>query len=220
MAWMFQPALGTAAGENGRYDEFEPPQPDATYAHGADWAREHDWTVIETVRIDVRPYRVVAFERLQRQPWPQMIKRLDDRMDRYGGSAVHDGTGLGNVIASLLTQPAEAFYLIARPRQELLAEYIKAVEEGLFDAPVIAPTFHETQIRQLSRRVWQRAPAGYHLRDGVGLPGGGRTGARDGNARVCAAAGRRGRSTSEPSPTPATDSNPWLACVPTREFPG
>lgn len=117
--------------------ELEPPVPGATYAHGADWARSVDWTVIPTLRTDVNPLRVVAYERMQRLPWPVMLSAFDARLSRYGGPACHDGTGLGDVVAGHLTEAAEPIILSGRIRTDLLSEYIAALERGEIVAPRI-----------------------------------------------------------------------------------
>lgn len=134
---MFDPALGDVGGDVGAYLEFEPPVKNARYATGADWARKTDFTEIGTLRVDVEPARLVAYERLQRQPWPQMVGRFDARLQRYPGNGCHDGTGLGDVVHSLITENAEPFLMVGRGRQDLLSNYIKAVEEGAIRCPRI-----------------------------------------------------------------------------------
>jgi hypothetical protein len=96
----------------------------ARYAHGADWAKKQDYTQVVTLRTDVRPMRLVAWIRQRRMPWPTMVGLLEDRIDEYGGRALHDGTGLGDVIAGYLTRPATAFILVGRDRQDLFSEYV------------------------------------------------------------------------------------------------
>jgi hypothetical protein len=134
---MFQRNLGVFDGSPGEYIEIESPQPGASYVHGADWARKQDWTIIVTARIDVRPSRVVAFERLGRLPWPVMIKRFDERLKRYGGQAAHDGTGLGDVVNSYITQEAVPVMMVGRTRADMLSDYIGAVERGEYASPYI-----------------------------------------------------------------------------------
>jgi len=136
---MFDRELGTYAGAPRQYIEIEPPQPGAKYATGADWARKQDWTIIITSRIDTTPRRIVAFERLGREAWPQMTARLDDRINRYGGRACHDGTGIGDVVASMLSSRwgAESVIMSGRTRSDMLTEYISAVERGEYEAPMI-----------------------------------------------------------------------------------
>lgn len=140
---MFQRRRGEYAGDNGEYLELEPPQPGAVYQHGADWARSHDWTIIATVRVDCTPARLVAFERTGRKPWPQMVERFEQRIQRYGGQAAHDGTGLGDVVDSYVTQPAEKVVLVRRTRSDLLSNYVNLVEKGGVVAPMITYAYRD-----------------------------------------------------------------------------
>lgn len=150
VAAMFDRALGEFAGAEKEYIEIEPPQPGARYVHGADWARKVDWTIIVTLRLDVFPYRLVAFERLGRRPWPDMIARLDDRVHRFGGMAFYDQTGVGDVVAGYLTVPAQGVMMVGRPRQEMLTSYISGIERGMIKSPFIR--FAEAEHRYASVR--------------------------------------------------------------------
>lgn len=106
------------------------PAKGAQYATGADWAKKVNHTVVVTIRRDVRPMRVVAVTRQQKLPWPDMIADYDSQVKAYGGTAIHDNTGIGSVIHDLLTVSAEPFNMVGRDRQDLLSEYIAALEHG------------------------------------------------------------------------------------------
>ncbi len=134
---MFDRALGEYEGAPQEDVILEQPQPGALYATGADWARSKDWTIIATLRYDVQPMRLVAFKRTGRLPWPVMIREFDQRVNAYPGAALHDGTGLGDVVDSYLTVPAEKFILVGQKRADLLSEYISALENGEMQAPYI-----------------------------------------------------------------------------------
>lgn len=137
----FDPQLGDLPGELGHYYEFEPPVTGALYATGADWGRDVDYTEIGTLRCDVRPMRLVAYERLQQVPWPKMIQRFDLRLARFPGTAAHDATGLGKVIHESIQGSAEGFMFVGRPRKDLLTEYIKAIEDDEIRCPRIATIY-------------------------------------------------------------------------------
>lgn len=108
----------------------EAPVDGAVYGTGADWAKKVNHTVIVTIRKDVRPMRVVAVKRTQREPWPSMAGYLDARIAAYGGTSTHDNTGLGQVVHDLLRHDSEAFNMVGRDRADLLSEYIAAIEKG------------------------------------------------------------------------------------------
>ncbi len=147
---MFTPELGTFGGRPGEAIEIEPPQEGGTYATGADWAKDRDWTVVYTLRTDVRPMRLVAYCRDGRKPWPQMVDLLDTRARRFPGPAAHDGTGLGDVVDDLLTTEAEGVKLVGRARADLLSDYIKAIENGEIEAPRIEHGYGEHKYATLN----------------------------------------------------------------------
>ncbi|HSD72458.1 MAG TPA: hypothetical protein VLE54_06695 [Thermoanaerobaculia bacterium] len=137
---MFDPALGVYDGKDGEYVEIEPPAKGGVYAHGADWARSKDFTVIVTLRRDCAPMRLVAFERMNRLPWPLMVAKLDQRIERFGGKTRHDGTGLGDVVDGYLEadrRNCEAVILVGRARLDLFTKYIAAIERSEILAPMI-----------------------------------------------------------------------------------
>ena len=126
----------------GEQYEFEAPdQRRGEYVTGADWAKEQDWTVIATFRVDCEPWRLVAYSRTRRMPYPVMIKLFNDRLSRFGGEAIHDGTGLGNVINDYIDQRAKSFIMTGRQRDDMLSEYVSAVERGALVAPKIETAY-------------------------------------------------------------------------------
>lgn len=142
----FDPALGERDGGDGEYLEFEPPEQGAIYATGADWAKEQHWTVIATYRAETEPWRLVAFERMQRLAWPFMVSRLGIRVKRFPGMAAHDATGGGNVVADLLRDQeilAEDVIMVGRGRQDLFTEYVAGVERKAIRSPRIAFMYKE-----------------------------------------------------------------------------
>ena len=163
--------LDTIKGAPNYYLEFEPPEPGGRYATGADWAKEKDWTIIVTIRTDVEPNRVVAYERIGRRPWPLMVERFDTRVDRYPGGAAHDATGKGNVVADLMRHNAEDVVMVGRARQDMLTDYISAVEQELLISPRIEHAYFEHKYCQNSVIYSDRKDEGEgskgHLPDSV-----------------------------------------------------
>ncbi len=153
----FTAVLGEYAGAPDEYIEIEPPHTDGTYVTGADWARKVDWTVIVTLRVDVWPIRLVAFERTGRKPWPVMVSKYNDRLRRYvtreqvreKGTGymyevqhtygAHDATGLGDVVHSMLEGGDDVMpvQMVGARRSNMLSTYIAAVEEGAVVMPRI-----------------------------------------------------------------------------------
>lgn len=134
---MFDAGLGTFAGAAGRYLEFEAPEKGARYVTGADWAKENDWTVILTMRVDVYPYRVVAFERRRREQWPKMVGRYDKRCQRYRGKNAHDKTGIGSVVHDYSKSPGHGVLLTGARRKSIFSNYVAAIEDDAIVCPNI-----------------------------------------------------------------------------------
>lgn len=126
----------------GRYFEFEPPTASGQYANGCDWAKELHHTVIWTWRTDVTPMRLVAYERLNRRPWPFMIERFMERIRRYPGESFHDALGVGAEARDYFTEDVRDFEMIGKKRNDLFLDYISAIERGELRAPRILNAYH------------------------------------------------------------------------------
>ncbi len=116
----------------------EDPQPGALYGTGTDWAKDVDWTWILTYRADQDPCELVAFARWGRMPWPEIGKKLDRRVEAYGGLSVHDATGVGKVVGDHLTVHSIPWDFVGRKRSDLLADYILGCEQGKLVNPDVA----------------------------------------------------------------------------------
>lgn len=141
-------------GEFGPFDDkigeeeiFEDVEPDADYVTGVDWGRDKDYTVIETWRYDVFPARLVAWLRVNKQPFPIMVIYLNERWQRYQGKAIHDATGMGKVIMDLIEIPSDnlCHQVIGGSaiRVQLLRDYVTMVENGELESPYIRSMFKE-----------------------------------------------------------------------------
>ncbi len=141
---MFVRELGEHKLRSGELLVIEEPQPGGEYATGADWAQTADKTVIATIRTNPPrgvPMYVVAYEEVNRRPWPEMVARLNRRLDRYGPKCCHDATGLGSVVADLLTHQVEDFTFAGRKLDDLYSEYVAAVEHDEVACPYIESVY-------------------------------------------------------------------------------
>lgn len=150
VAKMFDERYGVVEGGEGKYIEIEPPKADRNYITGADWAKKRDQTIIWTFDATVEPWRMVAFERISRRPWPVMVKRLNVRIDRYGGKVCHDSTGIGTVVEDYIEVPDHVRprdivgqTMAGRVRNDMITNYISAIEQGLIIGPRITYAFDE-----------------------------------------------------------------------------
>lgn len=147
---MFNPEFGVVPGDEGKYVQIAPPRDDRDYVTGVDWAKSRDYTVIWTWDATEEPWVTVAFERINRRPWPVMVGRLNERLRRYGGKVAHDATGLGSVVDDLIEIPrnvrprdVHAVVLAGRNRSDMINNYVSAVEKGLLSAPRIIWAYDE-----------------------------------------------------------------------------
>lgn len=140
---MFDKSLGSYRGDINEYIEIEPPMPGATYATGADWAKEKDWCIFVTWRTDVTPFRLVAFMRTARKPWPEMVSDFDTQNARYGNNAAHDATGIGNVVQDYTETGPVPVELKGATRRTVLNNYISAIEAKTLIAPYIEYMYNE-----------------------------------------------------------------------------
>lgn len=147
---MFNPELGFAEADIGMYIEIADPLYDADYVTGVDWAKSKDFTVIWTFNTTTDPWSTVAFERINRRPWPQMVHRLNMRWKRYGGKVVHDATGLGSVVNDYIEFPEGArpndlipIIMQGRQRNDMITNYVSAVERHLVSAPRLQWAYEE-----------------------------------------------------------------------------
>jgi hypothetical protein len=147
---MFDPDLGYAECEVGGYIEIEAPRDDADYVTGVDWAKSKDFTVIWTFDTTTTPWATVAFERINRRPWPQMVHRLNVRWARYGGKVAHDATGIGSVVNDYIEFPQGArpqdlvpVIMAGRARADMITNYVSDVERHMLSAPRLQWAYEE-----------------------------------------------------------------------------
>lgn len=144
------PELGKYAafeGANGKEYIFEQPIPGVMYATGVDWARTKDWTVIDTWRTDT--WERVAWMRVQKRTWPEMIGMAIRRFQKYPGHLAHDSTGLGDVIAGVFPEYMRSqnqihdIVMVGNTRATLFSEFVTAAEQDTFASPYIEPAHDE-----------------------------------------------------------------------------
>lgn len=132
--------------------EFETPVRGMPYAHGIDWGQSNDYTVMNTYRPlsqedlssdnqDKTRWKLVGFHRFRRDTWPNAVGYLNKRLQRWGGAAFHDATGLGVVLNQYLIIPdgchVEGVWLGGQYRAEIFKAYILAIEsDRLFCPPI------------------------------------------------------------------------------------
>lgn len=132
---------------------------------GADWARKVDDTVVLTLaEVDGKAH-VVAYERMSKLPWPNMIERFDSQVREYGDCpAAHDATGLGDVVDAYIEADAEAvnFSGAGSLRRGIINGVIRAIESGEIVSPMIATLYQDCKYAT-NDDLWGNG----HLPDGL-----------------------------------------------------
>jgi hypothetical protein len=144
---------------------FQPPQRDGTYVAAADWAKEKDNTVITVWRTDGPTVDLVYYMRVNRHPYPQMITWFNNALRAYNAEAIHDATGLGNVVADYLDLRVRNFHMTGEKRDDMLSEYVVAVERVKVRAPRIPTMYIAHKYAQVGD-LYARSKE-YHLPDEV-----------------------------------------------------
>lgn len=146
---------------------FEEPQGIATYAAGADWAKEQDKTAISVFRTDVYPHPLVYSRVLNRQAWPDMVKVFNETVARYHAQSAHDGTGVGNVVNDLVDDRVLKVLMVDQKRKDLLNEYVSDFEQGYYRIPRCT-THYNSHRATTMEMIWAGAQGGgAHLPDEV-----------------------------------------------------
>lgn len=147
--------------------EFEGPRRDCEYVIGADWAKEQDYTVISVWNTTYKPIKLVHYYRARRRPYPVMVKEFNDTMQRYYARGIHDATGVGNAINDYLDSRAQKFVMVGRERDDLLSEYVAAVERGHVQAPRVTSAYSAHKYCTVEDLYMHREYYSSHLPDEV-----------------------------------------------------
>jgi hypothetical protein len=144
---------------------FEDPKQDREYVIGADWAQSQDWTVITIADVTFMPAKVVHWTRMRRHPYPVMIGQFNKLMKEYNAEGIHDATGLGAVVADYVDRRARGFMMTGMQRDNMLSEYVSAIENHKWLAPRI-PVFYKSHLYASVEMLYARGKE-YHLPDEI-----------------------------------------------------
>lgn len=95
-----------------------------------DVGRRHDATVINTFDTRQTPYRRVAFERLERTPYPFIQQTIEQTARRWPGRLVVESNGVGDPLVENLNVYAEPFLTTARSKLQALQALQLLFENG------------------------------------------------------------------------------------------
>jgi len=118
----------------------EDPLEEGRYVVAADWARKHDLSVLAVVRYDVTPPRLVRWVRCFRWPWPRVVKLYNDWGKEFHARAIHDATGIGDVIDAYLDIPIASmvsYVMTPASKAKLYLDYETSVSAGEVSWPAL-----------------------------------------------------------------------------------
>lgn len=154
------------------FEEFtyENPLRGGEYVVAADWAKERDYTVIGVGRIDVWPFRLVYYMKVNRRPYPQMVGFFNKVINRYHAAAIHDSTGVGVAVDDYVDESAVGFTMTGEKRSGMLTEYVSAIEHDEWVFPRIPSIYIAHKYAQVGDLYSQRTKE-FHLPDEVAMMG-------------------------------------------------
>lgn len=108
----------TTAAQNA--PELAPAAPGREYVTTVDVGRRHDATVINTFDVTELPYPRVAFERLERVPYPYIQQRIAERVTAYPGVAYVESNGVGDPLIENMSVPVTPWLTTAKSKLQAL----------------------------------------------------------------------------------------------------
>jgi Terminase-like family. len=98
----------------------QPKQEGHSYLTSVDIGRRQDATIINTFDTTKEPFQRVAFERLERVPYPVIQSHIERRWKQYGGALVIESNGVGDPVIENLRVPATPFVTSSRTKVQAI----------------------------------------------------------------------------------------------------
>lgn len=145
----FSEALGTFSGDTMVTAKAVPGR---HYITGVDWAKTRDQTIITTFDVTETPWLCVAWQKVNKLPWPMLVQKAIDQYRQYGDVFIHDMTGVGAAAHDLLREKMTTgeFSKVkgvtmggGRERDAFYTEYISAIEHADIVYPRITYAYDE-----------------------------------------------------------------------------
>jgi len=94
-----------------------------------------------------------------------MIGKFNALMKEYNAEGIHDATGLGAVVADYVDRRARGFLMTGANRDNMLSEYVSAIENDKWRAPRI-PVFYKNHLYASVEMLYARGKE-FHLPDEI-----------------------------------------------------
>ena len=145
----FDEALGTFSGDK---MVATPAVPGRHYITAVDWAKSQDQTIVATFDVTDRPWVCVAWQKVNKLPWPLLVAKAVTQWREYGDRFVHDQTGVGafahdeirdQVTSGEFAKVKGVTMGGGRERDAFYTEYIAAIEHDDLRYPRITYAYDE-----------------------------------------------------------------------------
>jgi hypothetical protein len=130
----FDASMGEFDGDKMVYMDYVPTR---HYLTAVDWAKHRDQTIIATFDTTEHPWTCVAWQKVNKLPWPNLVAKAVGQWRQYGDRFVHDRTGVGEFAHDEIraqvtsTEFAKVIGVVmggGRERDALYNDYIAAIE--------------------------------------------------------------------------------------------
>jgi hypothetical protein len=129
-----------------------PVKPDKAryYVAGWDLAKHQDYTVGIVLDATTQPYKLVSFERFNRQPWPATAARIREVAQKYGARTLIDATGVGDVVLDEVSDVASGFVFTRKTKTDMLTNLQLLLEKRQLQFPFVRELVDELQAYEWS----------------------------------------------------------------------
>lgn len=143
LATMFQKRMGVHTGaENDPWKLYPDGVSGGRFYHGADWARDLHWTVVDTLQRTAAGYQRAAWYRTNQKPYPQIIREVVKHVKEYRGPICHDATGVGKAMDDLLVDAGlrrNSVFPIEWTRKKLIREMATLYQHAIENEEIVGP---------------------------------------------------------------------------------
>jgi len=112
-----------------------PYRPEREYVTFWDIGRRNDPTVGTTLDISELPFQLVAWERHERLPYPQIQRKIEARYLAYPGRHVVESNGVGDPVIENLAVTVEPWVTSPRSKQHMIESLVLGLEGGQVGYP-------------------------------------------------------------------------------------
>lgn len=137
---------------DGESQVFTPKQEGRHYITSVDWAKHRDFTIVATFDTTERPWRCVAWHKVNKLPWPLLVKKAIEQWRLYGDRFVHDATGVGDFVHDYIKAETTTnewahvtgrVFTGGRARDAFYEDYVAAIEHDELRYPRIVFAYDE-----------------------------------------------------------------------------